>query len=308
MAASASASGSPARNWCFTVFGDAPPAFDSATMQYLVFQRERCPKTSRLHFQGYVQLKRKVRMSGVIALLPEGSHPHVELAKGKPSSNRDYCTKAETRVEGPWEFGDLPGGQGTRTDLEKIAKKVATGTPVATVALEEPGIYVKYHRGLESLSAIAMEKSAQSYRSVQVFSLVGAPRTGKTLLPLALWGPGSVFKLNSSSSGALWFDGYCGQPVLLLDDFAGWIRYHELLVLLEGHPYRLPVKGSHSWALWKVVIITSNTPVTSWYSTPADQTALHARILYSFDYPEEKSLATAVLSSLPVTHASGYVV
>ena len=76
----------------------------------------------------------------------------------------------------------------------------------------------------------------------------------------------SVYKLNQPSNNSLWFDGYNGEKVLLIDDFSGWVKYRELLTLLDGYPYRCEMKGGHVWAKWNWVIITSNLDVKNWYN------------------------------------------
>jgi len=63
--------------------------------------------------------------------------------RGSAEQARDYCQKAETRVEGPWTHGDFAVEQGRRTDLERIAQ-----LPLVQVALEHPVTYLQYHRGL----------------------------------------------------------------------------------------------------------------------------------------------------------------
>ena len=49
--------------------------------------------------------------------------------------------------------------------------------------------------------------------------------------------------LSQNTNGTLWFDGYRGQKTLILDDFYGWLKYGDLLKILEGHPYRCQMKG-----------------------------------------------------------------
>lgn len=78
-----------------------------------------------------------------------------------------------------------------------------------------------------------------------------------------------VFLLDQPGGNNLWFDGYDGQSVLIIDDFSGWIKYRFLLRLLDGYQVRLEVKGSHTWAAWTEVYITSNVPPEGWYERGA---------------------------------------
>nr|AIR91896.1 Replicase-associated protein [Melon chlorotic mosaic alphasatellite] len=101
------------RNWCFTLFQYILPLFTSLPdwANYIVFQEEQCSSTGRKHIQGYVNLKRPQRFSFLKNKFGDGVH--LEIAKGSASSNRNYCTKDDTRTSGPWEFGVL-AEQGSR--------------------------------------------------------------------------------------------------------------------------------------------------------------------------------------------------
>ena len=55
------------RNWVFTEFGEEPPEFDC---KFLAYQREQCPETGRLHWQGYVCFANPMGLKGVKRFLP----------------------------------------------------------------------------------------------------------------------------------------------------------------------------------------------------------------------------------------------
>ena len=61
------------------------------------------------------------------------------------------------------------------------------------------------------------------------------------------------------------FDGYNGEPVLLLDDFRSSIVFNDLLRILDRYPLRVNIKGSHSWACWTKVIISANIALSEQY-------------------------------------------
>jgi len=74
-----------------------------AISRYHVFQLERCPKTKKLHYQGYLQLKRQQRFSAIKKI--DGTmHIEEQLARWNAES-AEYCKKTETWVAGPWESG-----------------------------------------------------------------------------------------------------------------------------------------------------------------------------------------------------------
>lgn len=102
----------PAKNWCFSVFDYGTTLLPEAQhneIAYIVYQEEKCPTTGRNHLQGYLQLVSKKRLNGAKGILQVlfGGHPHLEVARGSPQENFEYCTKAETRVSGPYTMGKV---------------------------------------------------------------------------------------------------------------------------------------------------------------------------------------------------------
>lgn len=73
------------------------------------------------------------------------------------------------------------------------------------------------------------------------------------------------FKLEHPGGHLVWWDGYEGQQLLILDDFTGWIPMTQLLNVLDGYPMTLNVKNGRSMAAWTEVIITSNLHPKAWY-------------------------------------------
>ena len=79
-------------------------------IRYLKYQLER-GEGGRLHFQGVLVLDRQHSLDVVKRTLAV-DHVHLEVCRSVKHAIA-YCGKVETRVDGPWEFGELPKGQGT---------------------------------------------------------------------------------------------------------------------------------------------------------------------------------------------------
>lgn len=90
--------------------------------QYMCYQIEKCPQTKRLHVQGYLELKKQTAFNQVKMMF---SPCKVHLEQRRARTNQKaiaYCTKAETRVEGPWHFGDAQDQHGAaRTPIDWLA-------------------------------------------------------------------------------------------------------------------------------------------------------------------------------------------
>jgi len=166
------------------------------------------------------------------------------------------------------------------------------------VAKQCPEVFVRYHRGIKALEYEHSADACKKFRVLRTYVLYGEPGVGKTRLVYDCYSADSVFKLNTASNDALWFDGYNAEAVLLLDDFSGWIKYRDFLTLLDGYPYRCPVKGGFTWARWSVVVITSNVSPLHWYQGHSDDWALWRRISISFELPKEKEHAILEISDI----------
>lgn len=82
----------------------------------------------------------------------------------------------------------------------------------------------------------------------------------------------------NSGGGALWFDGYAGEEVMIIDEFYGWIHYDFLLRLLDRYPLKLQVKGGFVECRASKFVITSNREWKDWYPNVEDKSALERRI------------------------------
>jgi hypothetical protein len=84
-------------NWVFTLNNYTPEheaILQGMDYHYLLYGKEVAPTTGTPHLQGYVQLKKKVRRTGLVKLIPT----FWEVAKGDVA-DQDYCKKAGDYVE-----------------------------------------------------------------------------------------------------------------------------------------------------------------------------------------------------------------
>lgn len=100
------------RHWVFTINNPQDELqLDKERISYCIYQYEQAPSTGTLHIQGYCYLVHPTTFNGVRGLLPVGSH--IEIARD-PTASIKYCSKEDTRIAGPVEFGKKPilRGQG----------------------------------------------------------------------------------------------------------------------------------------------------------------------------------------------------
>lgn len=228
-------------------------------IRYIVLQLERCPDTGRLHLQGYVELLSSLRMSSMKSVL--SGTAHFELRRGTRDEARDYCMKEETRVDGPWEYGDWrKGGAGARNDLLACKEMLDEGKEDKEIADAHFGSWLRYNR------AFAMYKA-----------LKGKPRDGQTMVTnLICYGKSGVGKtrwVHEQYPGAFWksaqnkwWDGYAGQDVVVFDDHnSPWFTWDVLLRILDLYPCGVETKGGMVSLCSTCNIFTTTESPRAWY-------------------------------------------
>lgn len=112
-----------------------------SSFRYLVFGRE-VGDSGTPHLQGFFILETKLRLRQV-RLLAGLQRAHLEVSRGSPQEASDYCKK-----DGDFdEFGELPSGQGTRTDFEQLKEWIKDQDPAPTrsdLAENFPSLYGRY--------------------------------------------------------------------------------------------------------------------------------------------------------------------
>lgn len=111
------------RNYCITANNNAEPNKDILMQhaRYVIFQHELAPTTTHPHVQAYVQFKDQVTIDNCkrIMALVGWKDQHVEVEHTDPTTNKEYCSKAKSRVPGtePTEWGVISLGSGMRNTL-----------------------------------------------------------------------------------------------------------------------------------------------------------------------------------------------
>lgn len=234
-------------------------------VQYAVFQREQCPTTGRLHWQGYVQFKRTRTQRQCKEVLGRGSH--VLLSRGTPEENEVYCTKEDTRVAGPFRFGQRVDGdqRGRRTDIAEAAAAIRDGGDRALRDLirTSPELFVRYWRGFDALiSRVIPPRDSNDTPDVRVYH--GLSGSGKSRSVHEEFGADQIYQKNGSNK---WWCGYTGQKCILFDDFAGSMEIPpvELLRICDRYAHGVETKGGRVVMGKATVIFTTMIHWSLWY-------------------------------------------
>lgn len=116
---------------------------------YICFQEETAPTTGTRHLQGYIVFDKVKRLNQVKTALGSPTL-HAVRSNGTPSQNRDYCSKAESAIEGTFkEFGTIPDDpkRGKRSDFDEFKEAVENGLRCPKKArIDFPDLVAKYPR------------------------------------------------------------------------------------------------------------------------------------------------------------------
>jgi len=224
------------RNWSYTNF-DTNKIINHLIILFHVYQKERCPTSNKEHFQGYFQLKDPKNLSWIKNNIDEKCH--FEAAKGNCKSNIAYCTKEESRIDGPWTIGKPKSEQGKRNDLLSIKQMIDDKKSDFEIAQEHFGSYIRYHKGFRAYRDLLLNKR-DGKTMPNIFLITGKSGCGKTQYVYEKHGIDNVYEVIDIK----WWDGYEQQPAILFDEVSFYSRSkNEWLKILDRWPHKVQRKG-----------------------------------------------------------------
>lgn len=237
-----------------------PRGFDH--VMWAKWQEERAPTTGTLHLQGVVKFTSLKTLAQVKVM---HATAHWEIGRSQ-SKLLEYVDKEETRVSGPYSFGDLPPGQGARTDLERLQAAIESGMSIVDIQSEFFGLYLRYQRAITHMVASSLSGGGRD-APTSTLVLYGPPGSGKSFLAHDLGGESAFYLPIPKDNSPVWFDGYLGQKTIVIEDFYGrGLSRNFLLRLLDEAPMQVPFKGGFVPLGNVSVIFTSNVHPIMWYN------------------------------------------
>ena len=237
-----------------------------------------------MHLQGYFQLTTKKRRSTFNNLIREHTpfNFSVQNARGKAAQNVAYCTK----TTGEWNY---PNGEtkmnitlspkpiwinkdglvkkGERSDLREATRAVENGATLRELDQRFPTVMARTGRGIKDIMFRKKMSESKETRLGKVFIFTGGTGTGKSWEARHLFSKqiglnsDEIFSLDFENKN-LWFDGYNGEKILLLDDYTpNAITRSKLLRILDIYQFQGQIKGGYVVAEWDYVFITTNYDV-----------------------------------------------
>lgn len=292
--------GSGAKRWCFTLnnpdldpthdhndrFWDNTPGSDSLEpfgvhMDYLVCQLEQAPETGTRHLQGFLILKARHNLLWVKRHLSERAH--WEVARGTNPQCKAYCTKDATRVEGDDAFSLELGAFPQRQEVKKRDERLQEAAEELDVIKDGykrpadiPSMTLLQCGFMPAYTALTADVLGPYRPDLQIFTLIGPPGTGKSYAIHHFWPAAGRCIMGNSG---IWFQNPTADCIVF-EEFHGQIPIAKMLQFLDVYPMALEVKGGMRPAMYRTVVITSNTSPQYWYKPdpedPRRQDTIHA--------------------------------
>ena len=217
---------------------------------------------------------RTMRFSVVHKLYPG---MHIEPTKGNKQQAEDYVNK-----RGKWEekgekilakvqYGEIKGAQGQRRDVEIIGEMIEQGKTPQEI-LDASFKNYRYEPMIRKAYFSKRDAETPIQREVKVYYHVGESGSGKSYTAVRLmeeYGESNVFVMTDYDNGG--FDGYNGQPILVLDEFRGQMKFSVLMHILDRYKSTFHARYSNIRGLWNQVHICTVYPVELLYKNMVEQ-------------------------------------
>jgi len=229
---------------------------DIPEIRYYVYQEEIGAEGTP-HLQGYVEFANPRTLTGAKLLL--GHHKlHLEIRKGTLEQAVAYCTKEDTRLDGPYTAGE-PVVERQRTDLMAFKKDIDKGSSLQELWQEHFPVMMRYSRSVREYMSISIDPRRRVDPFVHL--IVGAAGVGKTYMAEQLY-PTAYMKGASD-----WWTSYKQERTVVLNDFKGWLKYSTWLHLCDTNRFYAEVdtKGAQVRVTADVIVITSSMWPHHWW-------------------------------------------
>lgn len=253
-------------------------------VKYIVWGYEVSPTTGTPHLQGFVSYTNARTLAAVRAKI----RGHVEAARGTPEEASTYCKKEGIFFEaGEVPIHSDPGGR-ERERWDSIRAMAERGD-LANVPSD---ILIRYVSNLGRIRAVWLAQNCPpTLPQLQNYWCHGETGTGKSRSIRDTCGArGLGIYLKEASK---WWDGYNGEPVVLIEEFGP--EHSALLggllkIWCDHYPFRCEVKGGSLLIRPRHIVITSNWDMLTVFSMNGVLAPLQRRIM-TVNYDEGESFS-----------------
>jgi len=270
--------------YCYTInnpTGDFKKVGDllnnKLNIRYSVWSYEK-GVTGTPHIQGYLQLVTKSKWAALKnKMRPLGAW--CAPAKGTVAQNVDYIGHTGKHagkaglIQGPWTFGDAIVVAGQRTDLDGLVNSIKGGKTLVQCANDHTATMLKYFSSTQKMINLLNNKRRGWMTELYIYTgIAGSGKSYAAHEEAAKYLKDNnideeVYDLMVPNKGQpLWWEGYCGQSVVVIDDFYGTIDIDYFKRMIDRYSFKVNMKNSSAEFLAKRVYVTSNIGWRNWWS------------------------------------------
>jgi hypothetical protein len=213
--------------------------------KYVVGQLEKGEKEGTLHIQFYVNFDEPQRMS---KLKKVDNRMHI-VPVYKNNGADTYCMKEDTRVDGPYQFGEIPIQRNKKTDWEKVWE-LAKQNKIDEIPAN---IRVSHYTKLKQIAKDHMIPEDKDHlRGIWIYGPKGAGKSRyvRDRVPKELLYPKLCNK---------WWDGYTNQKIVVMDDIEPKhnVLSQQLKIWTDRYGCILETKGGATMDKYELFVVTS---------------------------------------------------
>lgn len=242
-----------------------------AGVEYIAYSVEigedKSGPTHGVHHQGWLCMENSRRHSAIPKIAKQLGISKLIPMKGSILDSDVYISKQSSITE----LGKRPQ-PGRRYDLEALTREVYDGkTTVDEIVINDPEMYHKYGRTLAKTEDLALRKRWRTEMTKGIWYW-GQTGTGKSHKAFEGTTPADTYVKCLKDQ---WWDGYAGQPTVIMNEFRGEIPFGELLSLVDKWPHTVKRRCREPVPfLAKRLIITSSMPPKDVYYNIATEDSL----------------------------------
>lgn len=264
------------RDWILTISAEKhtiDEVRDVLSKYRWIGQLEQGKEHGFKHFQVAILNDNSIRFE---TLQKKFGDAHIEPRHGSRQELFDYCTKDDTRLDGPWRGGDwsdtaqiLKRGseQGRRSDLTAVREAVDAGLSYRQVLLD-PDLGASSAHAMQWLRETVEAKREQEAAGKLVEktvlfvceSVMARQSVRESLYEILK--PEELYEADSLTR----FDSYDGQRVMIFPEFDWRVWPADFVTrLCDRYPMKLPARYKNKQLMADTVIFLSHEPITSFY-------------------------------------------
>lgn len=259
------------------------------------------------HTHIFIYAENTIRFSTLKSKIPTA---HIDKAYGTCVQNRDYIAKtgkwkntdkANTAVpDSFFEWGIMPTEGAEKSPKNaQLLEEIHSGKSTAQIISDNPNFAFRLDDIDRLRQLFLREKYMLENRKLDVTYLFGDTGAGKTRSIFSKHSPLDIYRIThyDKNGGMPRFDNYCGQDVLVFEEFDSQPPITVMLNLLDIYPLMLPARYADKVACFTKVYITSNSPLHCQYpliqqQKPETWNAFNRRIHHIIEFKQNHTIIT----------------